>query len=93
MVRYVELQEHSGMTSVLVNPDTVQYLRHVANNCTQLVFAPGNSLTVTGYPKDVADRLRWFGSEDRDGLKLDRHIEVPRNPEAATVHAAWPRTA
>ena len=46
MVRYVELQEHSGMTSVLVNPDTVQYLRHVANNCTQLVFAPGNSLTV-----------------------------------------------
>jgi len=49
MVRYVELPEHSGMTSVLVNPDTVQYLRHVANiarNSCSPPVAPRQSLAI-----------------------------------------------
>jgi hypothetical protein len=90
-MRFVELRDHTGSTAVSVNPDTIQYLRPGPNGGTQIVFGPGSSLVVAGYPKDVVDRLQWSGAEHGEQAPREHRLDTPAASGAPTVHPTWPR--
>jgi hypothetical protein len=53
---FIELKENSGATLV-INVDTIHYLRAVTDNATEIHFGTGHPITVQHSLRDVTSRM------------------------------------